>query len=798
MDILRQEIELLENKIKLEIESFAYHNDTKHIKDTLLEEFNSKEYDSNDEMSVKEYYAWLKSFYEVKIASINQAIIDDKNGNIFDNSTDEQLERISILKQEIEKALDYITTTYPEFNESTVKSYNELNQDYEEAFNIVVDNCKKKFDLEVGVKEENYNLDKIKTVLSVFKDTYSVRESYIAKLEIFNESCESIKIFNEKDKSIKEILAKAYEVITDEEAIKVIREIENNYDTGIRQSVKEELLVLGPDKIQKKMEESCKMIKDMTDKEIERDYYQTAIKNMTLNIDVNNLIDIKKYVDDNNFLKDEFYNNLYILVEKEKYIVNKYHDIRRIYPLLDEKTKLELEEKFIKRLELLTEEEATDVISELKRNGYCNTLDRKYLEFFENHEFTNNQEIYSEDTKYSLIKEEKKSELTGNINYRAEFVFSDIESAHVRKAWEVRHVFNHIHSVNLRGVNFAVVISEGFRDKYTILDFKTGAVIKVPHKIKGWFVDCQLGYYLRWYRESAKDYWTITITTPDFKIVKVLRDVADYRVDNIKKQLLVHDKANRVSIYDQNLDLVKTINLDYNCEMIEFNDGIISLRSDDNIMLCDNLSFDVIDSFKCGRMPTSLYAYSEGLYNYTDKNGLIGYKNLNKDIIIEPKYNVAGPFLDSIAKARIINEQEKTKKVEVTDKNGDIKTIDKKVKEEIITDGVINRTGLFTPLENLYKDIHDRKMEEIRKYRNDSSFWQYYYFLCPGFYGNELPKLRTNFKDGRYEMWFSKWDEVVGYIHTNNNYIINLDTPIKDIDFDLEKGFVLERSNITK
>lgn len=798
MDILKQEIEILKNKIKIEIESFAYHSDTKHIKDTLLEELNSKEYDENDELSVKEYYAWLKSFYEVKIASINQAIINDKNGNIFDNSTEEQLEKISLLKKEIEEDLNYITTNYPEFNESTIKLYNEINEYYEEAYNIVVDNCKNKFNLEVGVKDDS--TEKIRNILSVFKDAYSVRESYIAKLEVFNASCDSIKIFNEKDKKIKEILAKAYKVIDDEETIKVIKEIENNYDTGIRQSVKDELLISGPDKIQKKMEESCGMIEDMTNSEIKRDYYLREIKNMTLNIDVKKLMDIKEYVDNNDFLKDLFYNNLYILVEKEKFLVRKYHDIRRIYPLLDEKTILGLEEKFLKRLEFLSEEEASNVVTELKRNGYSNTLDKKYLEFFENQEFTNNQEVYSEDTKYSLRHLSEFHEDSSH-TYWAEFAFSDVEGAHVRKIWPIFRKFKHLHNVDTYGKNFAFIDYEGMlRRKFAVVDFKTGKIVIVPRKIKGWRVDCQLGYYLRWYRKTDKDCWTITITTPDFEIVRVLHDVVEYRVDNIKKQLIVCDKYYKVSIYDQNLDLVKTINMNYDFNLIEANDGVTSVKTDKDIMFCDTLTFDVIDSCKkSNEMGTSLHAYSEGLYNYVDKNGLVGYKNLNKDIVIEPKYLKAGPFLDNIAKAVIIEKQEKIADERITDEHGEIKNISKKVMADVKVNGVIDRTGKFTSLIDVYKEIYDKKMEEIEKYKSSNRGrynWDYYYFFDVCSYSTMIPSLKTNFKDGRYEVWHGGWDEVVGYIHTSNNYLVNIDTPIKDIDFDVEKGIRKVKSNL--
>lgn len=67
MDELSEKINDLKEKIIIAIDKYDYYPALKYTKEYLLSELNNKEYNKDNDMSVKEYYAWLLSFYENKI-----------------------------------------------------------------------------------------------------------------------------------------------------------------------------------------------------------------------------------------------------------------------------------------------------------------------------------------------------------------------------------------------------------------------------------------------------------------------------------------------------------------------------------------------------------------------------------------------------------------------------------------------------------------------------------------------------------------------------------------------------------
>ena len=240
MDELREKINILKEKIIVAIDNYGHYPDLKYTKEYLLSELNSKEYNKDDDISVKVYYAWLLSFYENIIVFLNKCIIDKKNDNIFDNSDNSQLDKINELQEEIEKTLNDVNKTYPEFSDNMINSYNALKEYYQTEFNNVLDISQKRFNIDIGIIDKpierriiidrENDCDKVITlpetpIFSLYPDAYTVRQFHINRLECFNKSCESIRIFYETDQKIKQILKNAYDVITDPDAILMIKEI---------------------------------------------------------------------------------------------------------------------------------------------------------------------------------------------------------------------------------------------------------------------------------------------------------------------------------------------------------------------------------------------------------------------------------------------------------------------------------------------------------------------------------------------------------------------------------------------
>ena len=146
------------------------------------------------------------------------------------------------------------------------------------------------------------------------------------------------------------------------------------------------------------------------------------------------------------------------------------------------------------------------------------------------------------------------------------------------------------------------------------------------------------------------------------------------------------------------------------------------------------------------------YSYSEGLYTFKE-NGLMGYKNLDREVVIEPIYEEADPFLNNVARVLF---------------NG--------------TYGFIDRLGNFISYEDCYNEMRESAIEANKNIKHTEYFWRAYYdFLIPGNYTKDSIA-RVSFADGKYEIRDFA-NRLCGYITTIDNYTIDDDTRVKDIDF---------------
>ena len=98
------------------------------------------------------------------------------------------------------------------------------------------------------------------------------------------------------------------------------------------------------------------------------------IKRMTLNTKSDIVLELEQYG-----LTPTFCNNLYALIEKEKYLLKRFNVEPTIYPHLSEQTKRALENEFITRNE--------SCAYSLESYGYIEVLDPKYEEYFDKHKY---------------------------------------------------------------------------------------------------------------------------------------------------------------------------------------------------------------------------------------------------------------------------------------------------------------------------------------------------------------------------------------------------------------------------
>ena len=776
MDVLKEKIRILKDKILNEIESFGYYNEFKYVKDILLNELNSYHYDENNEFELKKYYAWLLEFFEGRIEVINKRIIDNENDSVFDNSSLEHDECIQGLEKEIEEKLDYVTNNYIGFD-SIVESYNKLKKDYQEEYQVVLNNTKKRFDSELGLIDEpipevitvifdkEYVLPK-EPVLSLYKDIESLRESYIRGLICFNQVYDNIRLFIEKDKEIKKVFEKAYDVITDQEICEVIKNIENDYHNGINNSISNGLMFLGPEQIQDKMTDACNKIEELTEKEIEKNKYHRIISEMTLNTDAYVVLNALNYIETNHLFEEEFYYNLYYLVEYEKYLVNRFRTTPKLYPELGVSIKNSLEKKFIDRLSECSEDDASKMIDLLKKYGYEKVVDLKCKEFFDKQDLTNNQEFDIDEGKCTSWRGMQKY-------YNLNVMFSNRVDMHITpimKGDKVYH-FSNAQKHDGNSPDYFYIerqFCEIAPEEYFIINRETGKCTRIPHRI-GTFPSYNFGYFYHGYRykKYKEKNWIYDFYNEKFELIKRFEETDSVYADCVRKCFIMNRFDNQIEIYNQNLELEKTFNLNDlldDARIRSANDGVMVIKSDEKVMYYDYVNMKVIDSFKDSKGWHTTYGYSEGLYDYRDDNEKYGYKNINGEVVLPPIYDVTAPFLCNVAPV-YINEQ---------------------------GEGVINKLGEFIPEKELYAKVREGRERFFQSLNYPNSDWyNVYYYLD---YPNHLSLCRC-YKNGMYRIDYKDdtrfgSSSSKGYLVVKDHYHIDVDLPIKDIDFDKKEKVI--------
>ena len=649
-----------------------------------------------------------------------------------------------------------------------INSYNALKEYYQTEFNNVLDISQKRFNIDIGIIDKpierritidrENDCDKVITlpetpIFSLYPDAYTVRQFHINRLECFNKSCESIRIFYETDQKIKQILKNAYDVITDPDAILMIKEIENNYLNGIRQSIKDKFIFLGPDQIQESMSKSCEYIEEMTNREITKNNYYQKIMGMTLNTSVDEVIDILNYVDSNNLFEEEFYYNLYVLLEKEKYLKANFNAEPKIYSQLNDKQKMKLERMFVDRLNDYSEIDAAKTSEQLIKYGYINTLDINYQNYFASCSFVNEQE-------FDMI-EEKPYMRMGTIDYRTKYGdivlcktlyvnYTDRDDVHItaKQKGDSTHYFEGVGNSKFDNHDY-ILLKKSTLSNFA-LSYHTGDIIK----LRGAAKNCE-DYFLNYFVYKKDN--ILYLFDKKSKLKKVIKNVFSCYIDAVKELIIISNGAGYLSIYDKNLELIKEIDMSsfaggiYRICMA--NDGVITilLNDDDEILYYDYINMKIVDKFKKNYYTSDDgFVYSEGLYCYTEDNHS-GYRDINGVIRIKPQFTYAGPFLGNVARVCY----------------GDKK-------------GIIDRAGNFTEEKDYRNKLFENMKKKIReRYPNCSNFKQYL-FLRPSFKSEFT--IAPDHEEGKYKINLQRLR--VGYLSVEDNYIASIDTPILEIDFD--------------
>lgn len=387
------------------------------------------------------------------------------------------------------------------------------------------------------------------------------------------------------------------------------------------------------------------------------DYNYERVDEMTLNA---NLEDVLYYSLEYETVEysEHFYNILYAIVEKEKYLQNKYG----YHSILIEK----LGEKSIKRLEQMF----------FKKNGinnidYLKELDKDYEKYF-------NQKSFNKKTWFTITTNKCVSyngelyfsdELTGpitrdvSVNIRGDkiegvkgeiFDYNDLDPKYI---WVVNE--------EKKAKPFWKVFSKPIINKnYFMVDKETGEVLPCPLSVPSTpnhgNIPRRVLNFVLYPHENPLSY---DIYNSDFE--KMDSNVKYVNADYRKGYILVqHIGENKTHVMDGEYKQIGTITEEVINKFIgkctlsskeavyNANDGVIAINTGERIVYYDYLNNSEIDSFRFFNFYpfyNPYCAYSDGLYNFIDKNGLHGYKDIDGNVIIPPKYGYSKLFLGNVA-----------------------------------------------------------------------------------------------------------------------------------------------------
>ncbi len=663
MDII-SEIDTLKEKINNEIESLRYYKELSYICNALENEVNSYEYDINDNYSLKKYKAFLEFFLENKIGYVNSLIVNKNNNSIFDNGSDLDYQKLNELKKEISELLTYIENNFPIIGREVAEEYEKIKMHYEKEFSDASNRYKKTFDKEIGVNKE--------INLSIYGDTSSVLKSYINNLSAFKKvRVDNIKIFVDNDIEVKELFKRAYETLKEPRAIEAVRKLESNYVNEINKCVESMSANTNILLIQKNMIQNGLQLDKIIDIEKEKNDIYNKISNITFNYDnIDELLKIEDYVIKNNIFHEEFYKVLFALVEKEKYLYLKYKHEPIIYKRINERSRVALEKIFLDQIKDLDDSEKEELIINLKKNGYFKVLDMNYQEFFDNKDFKLETTYDTEPLIYNWKLERKRIEkgiiephydvINKETNKRVDRFFN--LPKYNDELTRIGDIYIFSRSKIMFGYETTPIIHYNYYDQ-------DGKKIK-PFKDNSVITDSLLDYYLV---EKKDDSFHKNKRIVDSNFNTIM----EYEGKNIHKEILVDYKNNLIlildtikktfSLYNKDFKLLKELsaseimNFNINDIVISFdninmfNEGIFSVlvkkQKENYICYYDIINMRKVDMFKIDLI-SSLYGYSEGLYPYCEyyqNRYLLGYKNIDGDIVLEPKYLRANPFINGCA-----------------------------------------------------------------------------------------------------------------------------------------------------
>ena len=369
--IYDEHVKKSQDKINSTLDSLVYFKELLPVVEKIKSEIEG--YDIKNKR-ILAYSSFLDDLLNYKIAKLNKLDLNRKD-NLFDDRSEDIIKDVTNLENDIEETIDYLFTMIPEVAELVNQEY----QKYQITYKSMLDGSYKfnqtSFYSVMGVYEP---------CLTLYGGPNSLYKYYLKALKTFEDyDLKNLKTIASNDSKIKELFNKIKNIIKSGEIYENVLELEKNYQDSIDNSSVSYSIYKSSNLLDKQIELLQKLYlleqkADTIQKESEYLNYLSTI-NFT-NIDTDKLLEIQKYVNETGKFAEEFYNVIYVLVEKEKYIKSKYGMEYKVennlIDNLSKETLIKLENIFVDRLSLLNNDDVIDVIRAYKENGYLNVLDK--------------------------------------------------------------------------------------------------------------------------------------------------------------------------------------------------------------------------------------------------------------------------------------------------------------------------------------------------------------------------------------------------------------------------------------
>ena len=731
------DIEGLKRKILNEIEMLKYHKELNYLCSFLETELNNMQTNSYDEKELKKLRAELEVFLELIMGRLNSLMINNNSKSVFDNTPEEKKKKLQELEEIIEDKINYLKENIPFLGEKINLLFISMKEKYQDDYNHTIEITRKRLNADLGMK----NVIK----LSLYTDTNTLDTSYINNLEAFKALyIDPLEPLIANDKKVKEIFKRAYETLTEEKALETVKMLEQNYINQVNEcnDKKSSLYLIA---VQERMIEDGIRLDSIIDSEETRLKYQDKIKYLRFNASDSTVLEIEEYVNRTGYFRDEFYLVVYALIEKEKYMKNKYSIECSLYNKLSETTKANIEKIFLDRIK--DREDSFDIIMRLKKDGYLSVLDDAYQETIAGLEISIKTSIETEDLfEPSRIKLEEVT--TGILEKHTNLI--------LKKNGKRLNTYFYISDKELKDFE-DITKFEYLKYKASGFELRIEYYDKEGRRIKPGEKDLNIKEQVFDFYITGKDDKK-TVYDKNFNKLFDVTDkypygahmYVDYRS---RKIILFNEEFRKIFIYDENFNEIAAYNAgdlisdfkSYRHQFVYvndccFNEGVFTFyykeKDTEKVTVCyyDFNNMKELDSFPMTTTEVrSRLVYSEGAYPYYDEAKYrFGFKDKEGNIIVEPTYYRVGPFINGIAYGSTFDH------------------------------GFVNRNGEVT---------QTKRIEELSKYSFD-------YFV--------------NLKDYYYEQ-YNSIDKIRGRVISNNTYLINEYLPILDIDFD-NKGKVLKKA----